>query len=206
MQKIKVYIITLCLVLSILFINITPVFCAEYTYYIWFKAGTVENYDLYDASSLKVVVKDNKGNTVSEVTNQNDPSSKSFVYRYVLDSTITYSYELYVNNCLALSNTYKPSSNSYIYVDLPAFSDLDFSTPEIPEDTEKPEDTESSESTESTESTEDTEKPVVNFDDTNINGNLEKISNKLDTFIAIFVFYFGYKIIKEIVNKFERME
>ena len=203
MKKVKIYIITLSLLIITLLINITPVYCASYNYYIWFRANTTENFNSYTSETLSLIIKDSEGNIKNKISYEATSSSKAFVWRYNLDNTITYTYELYVNDYLILSDSFMPSSNSYIYIDLLEYSSIEFPEEITPTPSETPEDTETS----------GDNIIIGDFDDTNINNNLLLINNsisdlniKLDIFISIFVFYFAYKVIKEIVNKFERMD
>lgn len=203
MNKIKIFIISFCFILSTLFIDITPTFAMEYAGY---------------SFTITISVWRDQYNNPDFILNSMDGYSLE-LYKYSDDTSYIYEF-----NQMNMSGT----TGNYLFKTRDSNAKLDINGDGVSQifkydiyllnlEGERIYHLHVSDATTSTfsfglfspyspPSDDIGGNTTVNFDDTNIVNNLVDISKRLDTFISIFLFYFGYKIIKEINNKFERME
>lgn len=175
MFKYKKIIIIFSLILSVLFVNITPVLCStiQLNFSDFDLLQTVENPKVVlinnsTSESLSVTYYNHNNDYYVFASSGNFSVGASFTIKF-LDNNIV----LYENTNFIISN-----SNNY-----------NFTGAKYPEET-----------TESTESTEENNNNIV-IANTEVLAELKEIKTYLIMFFGLFFLYFGYKLIKEISNK-----
>ena len=185
MKKYKKIIIIFSLILSVLFINITPVLCAtiQFNFSDSELLRTVENPEVIltnneTSANITVTYYNHNNGYYIFVANGNFFSSDSYSIKF-LDGDIV----LYESDFVISSNNYYFTGSKY------------------PVETETT--TETTETTEYTETTEETENNNNNIiiDNTDVLAELKEIKSYLLMFFGSFFLYFGYKIVKETTNK-----
>lgn len=182
MNKYKKIIIIFSLILSILFINVVPVY-ASTNYYIYIR-GT----DLVKDVENPVLVVSNKDIYYS--TEYLGLSSGNYEFLCPADKSVNnYNIKFYDGDVLLYDGSVRLYNSQTVYVDGAKYPE---------EETETTETT--TEETETTENTEENNNNII-VDNTEVLTELKEIKTYIIMFFGLFLFYFGYKVVKEISNK-----
>lgn len=199
---IKKIIIIFSLVLSILFINVTPVYCSSNTVVNVY----IEDFD-GDLSTLNVFYKYPfiRFNQYG-VRELDGKQYLTFTYSNSF-SNIEDELSLYIGDEEEVEIESISSTGDEIYIN-PIFKTTE-PEPTPPEEPEEPEDTESTETLTpppTTDEEEPTTPPSVDVvvDTTEVVEELKEIKSYIIMFFGLFFLYFSYKIIKEISNNTRR--
>lgn len=178
MFKYKKIIIIFSLILSVLFVNITPVLCST------IQLNFSDSELLRTVENPEVILINNKTSENITVTYYNY-NNGYYVFASSSNFSVGASFTIKFldNNIVLYENTNFIISNSNNY---------NFTGAKYPEET--------TETTETTENTEENNNNIV-IDNTEVLVELKEIKTYLIMFFGLFLFYFGYKLVKEISNK-----
>lgn len=196
---IKKIIIIFSLIFSILFVNVTPVYCSNTIVNVYIE-------DFYgDLSTLNVYYKYPFIKfTQYGIRELDGKQYLTFTYNGYLSNVVD-ELSLYINEDEEVEIESISSSGDEIYIN-PIFKVTEPEPTPPPEEPE--EDTESTESTETPppDEEESTTPPSVDvvIDTTEVVEELKEIKSYIIMFFALFFLYFSYKIIKEISNNTRR--
>lgn len=199
MIKYKKVIIIFSLILSVLFLNITPVYCSNNIGYFYILATSEQynnSYFILNDNSYTIKIHNNVDDTIltGSFNKVGSLSSNKYYYsyrlndyfKYNLDYDITYTVLILDSNGYTVYSLDVVNPSDYMY-----YFDL-FTAYTPPE--------ESTETTESTEETENNNNNII-VDNTEVLTELKEIKTYIIMFLGLFLLYFGYKVIKEISNK-----